>query len=43
MPSVLMPSVLWCCWLGGRKGIQPEVRYWCGYLSGASCTSFAYG
>ena len=18
-----MPSVLWCCWLGGRKGIQP--------------------
>ena len=21
---ILMPLVLWCCWLGGRKGIQPE-------------------
>ena len=21
--STLMPSVLWCCWLGGRKGIRP--------------------
>ena len=20
---VLLPSVLWCCWLGGRKGIRP--------------------
>jgi len=19
-----MPSVLWCCWFGSRKGIQPE-------------------
>ena len=19
----VMPSVLWCCWLGGRKGIRP--------------------
>ena len=29
-----LPSVLWCCWLGGRKGIQPvkklsgEVPVW---------------
>ena len=22
-----MPSVLWCCWLGGRKGIRP-VKNW---------------
>jgi len=22
-PCVVSPSVLWCCWLGGRKGIQP--------------------
>jgi len=22
MLSYIMPSVLWCCWLGGRKGIQ---------------------
>ena len=36
-----MPSVLWCCWLGGRKGIRPVkhwvVRCWHGYLSGARC------
>ena len=25
--SALMPSVLWRCWLGGRKGIQP-VKNW---------------
>ena len=24
---VLLSSVLWCCWLGGRKGIQP-VKTW---------------
>jgi len=23
----IMPSVLWCCWLGGRKGIRP-VKNW---------------
>jgi len=23
MPSVPVPSVLWRCWLGGRKGIRP--------------------
>ena len=36
-----MPSVLWRCWLGGRKGIRPVknwvVRCWRGYLSGARC------
>ena len=36
-----MPSVLWRCWLGDRKGIQP-VKNWVvgcrhGYLSGARC------
>ena len=42
-----MPSVLWCCWLGGRKGIRPVknwvVRCWHGYLSGARCCRLAYG
>jgi len=41
-----VPSVLWHCWLGGRKGIRPEkkwvVRCWHGYLSGARCR-LAYG
>ena len=27
-----VPSVLWCCWLGGRKGIQPvkniDMEWW---------------
>ena len=40
------PSVLWHCWLGGRKGIRPvknwAVGYWCGYLPGARCR-LAYG
>ena len=40
------PSVLWCCWLGGRKGTRPVknwvVRCWCGCLSGARCR-LAYG
>jgi len=40
------PSVLWRCWLGGRKGIRPVknwvVSCWCGYLSGLRCR-FAYG
>jgi len=33
--------VLWCCWLGGRKGIRPVKTWvmgcWHGYLSGARC------
>jgi len=34
-------SVLWCCWLGSKKGIRPVktwvVRCWHGYLSGSRC------
>ena len=44
--NLVWPSVLWRCWLGGRKGIQPVknwvVRCWRGYLSGARCR-LAYG
>ena len=36
-----LPSVLWRCWLGGKKGIQPVKNWvvgcWRGYLSGARC------
>ena len=39
-------NVLWCCWLGGRKGIRPVKNWvvgcWCGYVSGSRCR-FAYG
>jgi len=42
----LLPSVVWCCWLGGRKGIRPVKNWvvvcWRGYLSGAKCR-LAYG
>jgi len=42
----LLPSVLRCYWLGGRKGIRPVrnwvVGCWHGYLSGTRCR-FAYG
>jgi len=41
-----LTSVLWHCWLVGRKGIQPvKIRVvvcWHGYLSGVRCR-FAYG
>ena len=41
-----MHSVLWHCWLGGRKGIRPVKNWvvgcWRGYLSGARCR-LAYG
>jgi len=40
-----LPSVLWRCWLGDRKGIRPVKNiygYWDGYLSGARCR-LAYG
>ena len=44
--EIKLPSVLWRCWLGGRKGIRPVkkwvVGYWRGYLSGARCR-LAYG
>ena len=43
---LLLPSVLWHCWLGGRKGIRPVKNWalgcWNGYLSGARCR-LAYG
>ena len=36
--SSIVPSVLWRCWLGGRKGIRPVknrvMGCWCGCLSG---------
>ena len=36
-----IPSVLWHCWLGGRKGIRPVKNWvvgcWHGYLSAARC------
>jgi len=39
--NMIAPSVLWCCWLGGRKGIRP-VNNWVvgcrrGYLSVVRC------
>jgi len=41
-----LPSVLWRCWLGDRKGIRPVKNWvvgcWCGYLSGAR-SRLAYG
>jgi len=41
-----VPSVLWRCWLGGRKGIWPVKNWvvgcWRGYMSG-SRGRFAYG
>jgi len=42
----IVPSVLWRCWLGCRKGIRPVKNWvvgcWRGYLSGARCR-LAYG
>ena len=42
----ILPSVLWHCWLGSRKGIRPvknwAVGCWRGHLSGAMCR-LAYG
>jgi len=43
---IIRPSVLWCCWLGSRKGIRPVKNWvvgcWRGYLSGMRCR-LAYG
>ena len=37
------PSVLWCCWLGGKKGIRPVKKLVSGgVLAGAMCR-LAYG
>jgi len=47
MHKIIMPSVLWHCWLGIRKSIWPVknwvIGYWRGYLSGVWCKWFAYG
>jgi len=44
---VLLPSVLWHCWLSIRKSTWPVknwvMRCWHGYLSGARCKWSAYG
>ena len=46
LTCLLVPSVLWRCWLGGRKSIWPvknwAVGCWHSYLSGARCR-LAYG
>ena len=38
LSAISVPSVLWRCWLGSRKGIRPVINWavgcWCGYLSG---------
>jgi len=38
---IYVPSMLWCCLLGGRKGIRPVKNWvvgcWCGYVSGSRC------
>ena len=38
---IYLPSVLWRCWLGGRKGIRAVKNWvvgcWRGYMSGARC------
>ena len=45
--GIHMPSVLWCCWFGGRKGIQPVKTEWWGtgkvIISAPRCKWFAYG
>ena len=42
-PTQSNSTVLWRCWLGGRKGIRPVKNWvvgcWCGYLSGARLDS----
>ena len=44
--DMILPSVLWRCWLGCRKGIRPVknrvVGCWHGHLHGARCR-LAYG
>jgi len=44
---VIMPSVLWHCWLSVRKSTWPVknwvMRCWHGYLSGTRCKWFIYG
>jgi len=35
---LIMPSVLWCCWLGGRKGIRPVKNWVVGCWRGYVCS-----
>jgi len=38
-----LPSVLWRCWLGGRKGIRlVVVGCWRGYLSGQDADLYMF-
>jgi len=37
LSSVLLPSVLWHCWLGITKNIRPFCCWHGGYLSGVRC------
>jgi len=30
MKRIILPTVLWHCWLGGRKGIRPVKAEWWG-------------
>ena len=39
LSSVLLPSVLWRCWLGGRKGIRPVKKLSGGMLEWSSVWS----
>jgi len=38
-----VPSVLWRCWLGGRKGIRPVKKLSCGGVAWLSVWSEVYG
>ena len=40
---LVMPSVLWHCWLGINPTSTRPVKIECGYLSGARWGLFAYG
>ena len=39
MGPATVPSVLWCCWLGGRKGIRPVKKQSGGVLAWLSVWS----
>jgi len=39
LTSLHLPSVLWCCWLGGRKGIRPVKKLSGGVLAWLSVWS----
>ena len=39
VPGIVVPSVLWCCWLGSRKGIRPVKNLSSGVLAWLSAWS----